>query len=559
MSKRDRKNQRKAKRRRERIRQQKHARQFGAAVRDDEFDELPAEPRPDYATERLLRVTAWATKERSFASFGDLQRFTDSELNGHGWKEHHARMLLADTREQAQEYAYQAHEADDDAVALDLARKALGIDPTCLDARVALVVFEESFEDRPRLIDEAIAQARLTPAIADAIHDRNGKAWDRVRARPFIRALLRAFYWHAEAGDLARAIAYGEEITGLDQACGDVIGDDLLACRLRSGRLAEARAQLDRRPDDERPLWIWARILERLLSQDRAGARRLVDIARNGDARFEDLLVSGSPGLDAPAEQWKFLETIGRAWQAHAEAKAWLAEDCRLTTESEREASLRSYRPPVDRLLQRGEAGHGRDVAERTAIESRLSQADVPELLRMADDQALHELDRDHPAIWAPVHAIRAVSHLGAQESVPALFALLPRRQHDEWMSYPMMVALAGVGRPAVETLRTMVGDRSRSVGERMFATESLDMLAERHPELRAEAIAILVGELERHASQPKRLTSFLMGSLAGLRAIEAETLIRNVFACGDFDEDFIEPLPAVLEQLHGAPEVTNV
>src|SRR2546422_9802392 len=105
-----------------------------------------------------------------------------------------------------------------------------------------------------------------------------------------------------------------------------------------------------------------------------------------------------------------------------------------------------AYRPPVDQLLALGKAErHGTGV-DYTKLG--IGRDHVPELIRMAVDEALNSGPSDSKLVWAPVHAWWALAQLRAEEAVVPLLSLLPRihANNDDWVGEDVPRVLAAIG-----------------------------------------------------------------------------------------------------------------
>ena len=84
-----------------------------------------------------------------------------------------------------------------------------------------------------------------------------------------------------------------------------------------------------------------------------------------------------------------------------------------------------------------------------------LGEADIPELIRLATDGSLHEAPSDEDAVWAPLHAWRALAQRQAASAVGPLLRLANSldRQGDDWFLEDFPEAFARIGPPAVALL----------------------------------------------------------------------------------------------------------
>jgi SEC-C motif/Protein of unknown function (DUF1186) len=195
-----------------------------------------------------------------------------------------------------------------------------------------------------------------------------------------------------------------------------------------------------------------------------------------------------------------------------------------------------AYQPPVKQLLWLGEAQHGK---KRNYVALGLSRHDVPALIRMATDEQLHEGPAGSPVIYAPVHAWNALLELHAVEAIEPLVKLFRRLDEaiDDWVSEDLPQDLAEFGAAALEPLRAYLADPTHGDWSRVAAAKGIGLIAEKHPDLRADCLARLSAQLDRFADQSETLNAFLISSLWDLRAVEAMPAIQRAFASGRVDE----------------------
>lgn len=558
-TKKDKRKAKKAKKRQERIRQEKHARSvgggYGLAAPDpldrlvgpdhgwdgDPWDDEEAEDLPagvDFTLERIQRTLAWSLARRSFADQAAVNRFVAEEINSDAWKKPHGDMLAASTEERAQEIAFLAMEVSDEDDAIDLARQALELDADCLDAARIVTEFDLPTDQRLRHLTDMLKRYGQRPEVAKAIADRDGQTWPRVVSRPYLRTVMELIDLAAEEQDLDAAIGWTEDLRSRAAAQYEPWRERHLGWLLARGRHDEAQALLDRHPDDHQSVWLWGRALARFMAGDLPGARIAVDEARQTNGEEFEAMVLDGPEEPLYDEEVVLLDTIGRAWKEHDAALTWLEEGCCLTTPGQRSQAKQAYRPPVAGLLALGEPKAEREALAQLLPQTGITAADVPELLRMADDQALSELFPDDPAVYAPVHALRALGRLHPPEAVPALMGMLPRRMHDDWMRGSLTAAFGSIGQPAIAPLRNLVTDQSRRPVERGFAVEALVAMAERQPDLHDEVLGILIHAMRGYRGQPQTLNGHLAWGLACLHAVGSTDLVEEVYESGCIDRD---------------------
>lgn len=205
------------------------------------------------------------------------------------------------------------------------------------------------------------------------------------------------------------------------------------------------------------------------------------------------------------------------------------------------------YHPPVKQLLSLGEA-----LREESFdyIARGLSRNDLPQLIRMAGDDQLHDGPEGSPVVWAPIHAWRALAQLGDTEAIPGLVALFRRTEDwDEWVSEDLPKTLARFGAAAIEPVVGFLANAAHGDWARTAAAKTLSVLGEHQPELRLEVIGRLSAQLERFAEQSETLNAMLVTDLWNLKALEAMPVIESAFASGRVDEAVVGDLEDV--QIH--------
>ena len=198
-------------------------------------------------------------------------------------------------------------------------------------------------------------------------------------------------------------------------------------------------------------------------------------------------------------------------------------------------AAANSYTSPVNRLLSFGEPrrNESRDYAALG-----ISAEAVPELIRMATDEALNDGPQDSKLVWAPVHAWRALGKLRASEAVAPLLTLFQRaNDSDDWVMSDLPEALALIGAPAIEPVANYLADTTHGEWARVTAADALGHIGQAHPDLRADCVARLAKQLEKFADQPETVNTFVISALWDLRAVEAMPVIERAFASGRVDE----------------------
>ncbi len=243
--------------------------------------------------------------------------------------------LKDDPREAAQELAFQALEANDGKWAHFLARQAVHVDPSCADARRVLADIDASSHvDRVGRLKKALMdeEERLGAVRAEFA----GRLSDAVEARPYLRTRfdLAVALW--AAGRRKRGNGHLETLFADDAP--DVLGVryPLLMARLAAGDADGVGLLLDHEDTAQADLIVrWARVLQRVLAGEEAGAEALYRELREGREAETDSLATppaadfAYPGFfrdDIHLYAALCLSMLHNAWHAHPVAAAWLRD-----------------------------------------------------------------------------------------------------------------------------------------------------------------------------------------------------------------------------------------
>jgi len=200
-----------------------------------------------------------------------------------------------------------------------------------------------------------------------------------------------------------------------------------------------------------------------------------------------------------------------------------------------------SYRPPVDQLVRLSDPrAAGRAWADYCALG--LGREDVPELIRLAVDEALHTASPESAAVWAPLHAWRALAQLEAAEAAAPLLGIANflERQGDDWFIDDLPQVFARFGPAAIEPLTRFLAGADNEPSTRIMAGRSLCSIGQRHSDARGHVVDCLRAQLARCAENDPELNAFLISDLLQLRAVEAAGAIERAFAAGRVDEGVV-------------------
>jgi Protein of unknown function (DUF1186) len=202
--------------------------------------------------------------------------------------------------------------------------------------------------------------------------------------------------------------------------------------------------------------------------------------------------------------------------------------------------SLDTYTEPVAKLLTFGnckemDLKNWVDYVEQVG----LTDADIPELIRMATDPHLWEQEGEGLEIWAPIHAWRSLGQLHAETAIQPLLELFKLQDDNDWVSIELPDVFAMIGAVAVQPLTDFLADNTLSEWARMYTTDSLKAIAEAHPDSRQACVDALTKQLEFYAENGEELNGGIINNLIDLKAVEAAPVIEKAFTAEAVDDFF--------------------
>ncbi|MGA2572200.1 MAG: hypothetical protein ABSF23_16965 [Terracidiphilus sp.] len=239
----------------------------------------------------------------------------------------------ADAKDEAQQIAFDAMEAESEAQARKLAKRALKLDPDCVDALVVMTDLDaRSQRERIQGLQKAIEAGERSLG-AKFIGENKGHFWLLLETRPYMRALELLAGELKCAGLNADAIRIYERMLALNPNDNQGVRDPLLGLYLAASDLAGAGRLLKKYKEDSMANFAWGRVLERFLAGDRSGARAALKKARAANRFVELYLTAQRPLPEDPPEMYSpgseeeavlCLSNLSGAWAEHKEAAFWL-------------------------------------------------------------------------------------------------------------------------------------------------------------------------------------------------------------------------------------------
>jgi tetratricopeptide (TPR) repeat protein len=317
----------KAKRRRDRIRREKHGQ---GAVGPSQAEHPFAAERSIRAVQALLEGQKFESVDEVNARLADLTRGGRLSEIANSWKQD-------DPKWRAQELAYDALETDDIEEALRLVNEALRLDPDCTDAqRLMVSVLPMTHENRILLMREVVEKAEHNLGESFFV-EHNGRFWGTVSTRPCMRAMQHLGELLAEAGQLREAIAVFKRMIELNPGDNQGMRYPLLGLYLATDQPEDADRVLSGYEGEEKIMgsFAWARVLERWLSGKLDEAEAALAQARKVNS-FAELYLSGArplpketpayygPGDEAEAQICA--RELAVAWERHPGFREWLRD-----------------------------------------------------------------------------------------------------------------------------------------------------------------------------------------------------------------------------------------
>jgi len=195
-----------------------------------------------------------------------------------------------------------------------------------------------------------------------------------------------------------------------------------------------------------------------------------------------------------------------------------------------------SYAPPLTHLLTYGDCRKLRHWPDYVKLG--FGPEHVPELVRMALDEDLHWADSDSLEVWAPIHAWRTLAQLRAEAAGEPLLALLQRIDDggDDWVGEELPRVYGLIGPAAIPMLARYLADPQHGLWARVAACGGLSEIGQKHPDSRAECVAVITHQLEHYGEQDPTLNAFLFSRLLDLKAVESAPMIERAFAADAID-----------------------
>jgi tetratricopeptide (TPR) repeat protein len=288
---------------------------------------MPLPPISGIDTEQILGNLYRLIEDKGFQSLEEAQDYLTS-LGPEQLYELATEKPPSGPKEQARDLLHQAMAADGVEAAVALARRALMLDPDCVDAMVlindATANSEEEHVSGLRTIVE-VAERALG---AEYFRENTGHFWGLHETRPYMRARFQLADALKNSLHVDEALPHFEALLELNPGDNQGARDYLLACYLSEYHFQGGRQYLDRARDlmkryqDDSAVFLWAAVLERILAGDFPQAARALKRARSQNRFVEEYLALKkdvgelpemySPGADSEATYCVYV--LGMSW-----------------------------------------------------------------------------------------------------------------------------------------------------------------------------------------------------------------------------------------------------
>jgi len=292
----------------------------------------PASPASRLTTEQTMRNISRVLEGKEFADDAEMNAFL-ATLIGPGLQKVLRQTKSPTAKEEAQELAYDAMEAQTEAQARKLAKRALAKDPDCVDALVALTGLEaNSPKHAIEGLQKAVSAGERSLGVG-FFKENKGHFWGLVETRPYMRARQQLAAMCQEVGLHRDAMSHYEAMLELNPNDNQGVREPLLGLYLLTGDCDGAAKLLKRYKRDISATFAWGRVLERFLAGDRDGAAVSLKAARKCN-RFMELYISAQQPfpkempeyyqIGSAEEAILSFECLAEAWTTHPEAMFWL-------------------------------------------------------------------------------------------------------------------------------------------------------------------------------------------------------------------------------------------
>ena len=185
-------------------------------------------------------------------------------------------------------------------------------------------------------------------------------------------------------------------------------------------------------------------------------------------------------------------------------------------------------------LLQLGPVSHSHDWPDY--LQYGFTEEDVPELLAIVTDERLNTMPAEDEAVWAPLHAWRALGQLKNPQAVQPLINAFDGLHEDDWAMGEIPRVMAMIGEPAIKPLVVYINESEHDEFARVMAMSALAEVAKQHPEYREQVVNIFRDYMKTPSMEDGSFNGLLVCELLDLDAVELIDDIRQLYNRGCVD-----------------------
>ncbi|MGH9592105.1 MAG: tetratricopeptide repeat protein, partial [Bryobacteraceae bacterium] len=241
----------------------------------------------------------------------------------------------ANAKDEAQQIAFDAMEAGSESEARKLAKRALRLDPDCVDALVVITDLDaHTTRETIEGLQKAVAAGERSLG-EKFIRENKGRFWLLLDTRPYMRALQSLAEAYRSQGIALDAIRLYERMLELNPNDNQGVRKPLLGLYLETGDLKSAQRLLKQFHEDGSASFEWARVVERFMAGDRNGASKALKAARKANLHVELLLTQKKAlplempemySMGSEEEAVLVLSYLSGALAEQKEASLWIFE-----------------------------------------------------------------------------------------------------------------------------------------------------------------------------------------------------------------------------------------
>ncbi len=197
-----------------------------------------------------------------------------------------------------------------------------------------------------------------------------------------------------------------------------------------------------------------------------------------------------------------------------------------------------SYQPPVATLLTLGKPGESKIKPWPNYVQQfGLTEAEIPDLIRLMTDATLWESSVDETASWAVVYAWRSLAQLKARDALEPFMGLLANYEDDDWLMIEAADFLSLLGAGVLPQLTQLLADVEISEWARVAIAEGIERIPSYEPESRDACIQILWQRLQAFNENGDVVNGALVNAMVAFQVVEAAPLIEQIYASRQIDD----------------------